>query len=132
LVQRPARSQPIAFGLDGETLRVRNRYHTLGIDHLRFMAVHEVDGDPVTVIELAIPDIAAGTTASLSLPAEVLAASATGESWLTVRAELAAETAWAPAGHIAARAQFDLRSAERGSAAGTAEPRRKPRASSPV
>jgi beta-galactosidase len=109
LAEFTAVNQPIVFGLDGETLRIRNRYHTLGTDHLRFIAVLEIDGDPVAVSELAVRDIAAGATASSSVPAEVLSASeGSGESWLSVRAELAAETAWAPAGHVVARAQFDL------------------------
>ena len=41
------------------------------------------------------------------LPAELLASAGEGETWLTVAAELAADTAWAEAGHVVACAQFD-------------------------
>ena len=114
LAEFAAVNQPIVFGLDGETLRVRNRYHTLSTDHLRFIAILEVEGDEVRASELAVPEIAPGATASLSLPAEILATSESGENWLNVRAELVAETAWAPAGHVVARAQFELTAAVHG------------------
>jgi beta-galactosidase len=133
LAEFAAVNQPIVFGLDGETLRVRNRYHTLDTDHLRFIAVLEVDGDALTVCELAVPEVAAGATANISLPAEVLAASKSGESWLTLRAELAAKTAWAPAGHVVARAQFELTRAVRDvPVARPAEPTEQARLLTPV
>jgi beta-galactosidase len=113
LAEFAAVNQPIVFGLDGETLRVRNRYHTLVTDHLRFIVILEVEGDEVRASELAVPEIAPGATASLLLPAAILAASETDESWLTVRAELAAESVWAPAGLVVARAQFDTTPAMR-------------------
>ena len=44
----------------------------------------------------------------MPLPEELATAAGPGETWLTVRAELAADTAWAEAGHVVAWQQFDL------------------------
>ena len=111
LAEFAAVNQPIIFELDGETLRLRNRYHTLGTDHLHFSAVREVDGEVAETVRLTVDDIPAGHSAEAKLPAALLAASSDRETWLTVRAELADDTAWAPAGHLLASAQFDLTSA---------------------
>ena len=56
-----------------------------------------------------MPPIAAGDTATV-VAAERGAGGRrpSGETWLTVRAELAADTAWAAAGHVVARQQFAL------------------------
>ena len=42
-------------------------------------------------------------TVILAQPASLRQAAAEGETWLTVRAELAADEPWAPAGHVVAR-----------------------------
>ena len=51
--------------------------------------------------------VRAGELVEFELPAE-LTVDAEGECWLTVRAELAEATAWAPAGHVVARTQRAL------------------------
>src|SRR3954470_22503643 len=38
---------PVIFTRDAETLIIRNRYHSLPSDHLRFLATVEVDGEAV-------------------------------------------------------------------------------------
>jgi beta-galactosidase len=109
-------SQPVIMGLDGGALTVRNRYHTIDTGHLRFVARRELDGRMVEDSVLVVPPVAAGETGSVALPDELLASAGDGETWLTVTAELAADTAWAPVGHMVATAQFDRSSAPVGAA----------------
>ena len=97
-------NQPIVFDLDGATLTIRNRYHTLSTDHLRFVAVNEVDGDPVAEASSPYPLIPPGSGRHRRLPADDPVSPASGETWLTVRAELAAATPWADHGHEVAPA----------------------------
>jgi len=109
LAEFAAVNAPILFGLDGATLEVRNRYHTLSTDHLRFIAVTEVDGFTRTEVEVGVPIVTAGGRATVELPGESLASSGQ-ETWLTVRAELVRDAGWAPAGHVVASKQFELAS----------------------
>ena len=55
-----------------------------------------------------MPPIPPGESREVQLPIEVLEASESGETWLTVSAELAADTPWADAGHLVAWQQFEL------------------------
>ena len=73
-------------------LVVRNRYHTLSTDHLRFVAIKEVDGYPVVEAELNVPRLLPGQMATITVPDD-LVAPGDGEIWLIIKAELAAETA---------------------------------------
>jgi beta-galactosidase len=102
-------NQPILFEFDGSRslVTVRNRYHTLSTDHLRFVAVREVDGHPVAEEIFQVPAIAPGQQSDVTLPEE-LVRPGVGESWLTLRAELAEETVWADRGHEVAFGQFEL------------------------
>nr|WP_246211710.1 glycoside hydrolase family 2 TIM barrel-domain containing protein [Phytoactinopolyspora alkaliphila] len=61
----------------------------------------EQDGIEVASGELDVPVLAAGESADVGVPVS----STAGETWLTVTALLAAETAWAPAGHEVAWGQ---------------------------
>ena len=72
---------------------------------------------------LTVPVAGPGEVTSAQLPAELLAPAGPGETWLTITAELAADTAWAPSGHVVASAQFDRSAApaESGSRPGTAD-----------
>ncbi|HWI01577.1 MAG TPA: glycoside hydrolase family 2 TIM barrel-domain containing protein, partial [Propionibacteriaceae bacterium] len=108
LAEFAAVNAPIMFGLDGSALEVRNRYHTLSSDHLRFLVITEVDGFSRTEVELRVPTVLAGSRTTVALPAEALIAADSGETWLTARAELREDAAWAPAGHLVAGAQFEL------------------------
>lgn len=74
--------EPVELTVDGELLSITNRYDFVTLDGLRF----EVDGEP-----LAVPTVAPGATVTVPLP------SAGGVR--TVRAVLAADTAWAQEGH---------------------------------
>ncbi len=108
LAEFAAVNQPVILTLAAGVLTVRNRYHTSSTEHLRFVASTETDGHPVEESVLVVPRIAAGDTATVVLPASLLTPTGSGESWLTVRAELADDTSWAPAGHVVARSQFAL------------------------
>ena len=81
-----------------------NRYHTVDTAHLRFVAVVEDDGAPRFEAELAVPAVPAGGTATVDLPAWDAADGA--ETWVTVRAELAADAPWAARGHVVSHTQF--------------------------
>ena len=107
LAEFAAVSQPLIFTLDAGTLGVRSRYHTTDTSHLRFVARRELDGRMVEESVLVMPTVPAGGESSLVLPSELLASAGEGETWLTVAAELAVDTAWAEAGHVVACAQFD-------------------------
>ncbi|PSL06970.1 beta-galactosidase [Haloactinopolyspora alba] len=69
----------------------------------------EEEGSDVGRGELDVPVLAAGESTRLPVPA---AAATTAETWLTVRAVLARDTSWAPAGHEIAWGQGQLRAAE--------------------
>lgn len=100
-------SQPVRFdGLDEGSLEIRNRYHSINTDHLRFVLTREIDGEVHEEVDLDVPTLAPGETASITLPEVVLESAPEGETWLNVRAELAVATPWAPAGHVIARAQY--------------------------
>ena len=99
--------QPVRFALSGGRLSVRSRYHSATTEQLRFVAVLEVDGVERETAELEVPAVAPRRSVEVKLP-PALRATHTGETWLTVRAELAADTPWAPAGHVVARGQFEL------------------------
>ena len=100
-------NQPILFDLDRSLLAIRNRYHTLTTEHLRFVAVKEVDGYPVAEATLQVPTIAPGHHDAVAVPDDLVTRGA-GETWLTVRAELAEGTVWAEPGHEVALSQFQL------------------------
>ncbi|HEY5785145.1 MAG TPA: glycoside hydrolase family 2 TIM barrel-domain containing protein [Microlunatus sp.] len=107
LAEFAAVSQPVIMTLEGTTLVVRSRYHSLDTGHLRFVARRELDGRMVEESVLVMPVVPPGGESSLVLPDELLAPAGEGETWLTVAAELANDTSWAGAGHVVACAQFD-------------------------
>ena len=100
-------NQPIVFDLDDGLLTIRNRYHTLSTEHLRFVAIKEVDGYPTAEATLQVPDVQPERRATVTLPDD-LVSPGDGETWLTVKAELAAPTPWADHGHEVALGQFEL------------------------
>ena len=100
-------NQPLLFDLDGSLLSIRSRYHSLSTEHLRFVAVKEVDGHPVAEATIAVPAIPPGEKQAVML-ADELVEPGEGETWLTVRAELATATPWADRGHEVAFGQFEL------------------------
>ena len=108
LAEFAAVNAPLVFGLDGAELTVRNRQHTADTAGLQLVAVREVDGHVVDEAELELLRTGPGCSSTLRLPDRLLGADDDAEAWLTVRAQLAAATPWAPAGHVVARAQFSL------------------------
>jgi beta-galactosidase len=86
-------------------LSVENRFEVRDLSHLRFGWVLEEDGLGVADGGLDVPATAPGKTSVVSLPA---LPSTTGETWLTVRAVLADDASWAPAGHEVAWGQFPV------------------------
>jgi beta-galactosidase len=88
---------------DGRQLSIENHYEVRDLSHLRFDWSLEEEGRPVAGGSLDVPATAAGDTSVVARP---VLPPATGESWLTVRAVLAADEPWAGAGHEIAWAQF--------------------------
>jgi beta-galactosidase len=87
------------------TVEVTNAYDVLDTAHLAFDWTVETESGVLGGGPLAVPVIAAGERATVPLP-ELPAG--LGETWLTVRATLAAEQAWAAAGHEIAWGQARL------------------------
>jgi beta-galactosidase len=96
-----------------DPLRIQNLHDFAGLGHLEFSWTEELDGEVVATGTLAVPEVPAGSTAELSSPDATAPTECAGERWLTVRAALAKDEAWAEAGHEVAWAQFPLPSAPR-------------------
>ncbi|WP_374009195.1 glycoside hydrolase family 2 TIM barrel-domain containing protein [Leifsonia sp. LS-T14] len=140
LVEFAAVTAPIRFAIEADgrvvTVRVSNHRHSADAGDLVFPWRVERDG---VAIAAGVADVAdhdgrplpAGESAvvRVELDEEVLGAGS-GELWLTVAAELAADTAWATAGHVVAssQARVPVRPADGPSPAGPAAPRRTDRA----
>ena len=118
LAEFSAVNAPVTFRLDGEELVIKNRRHSASTDDLRFVAGRSRSTASLgSETILTVPTLAAGEEGTVPLPDGLATAAGPGETWLTVRAELAADTAWAAAGHVVAREQFDLTPAHAGGAA---------------
>ncbi|ELS57568.1 glycoside hydrolase family 2 TIM barrel-domain containing protein [Streptomyces viridochromogenes] len=89
------------------TVRVTNKYDFADLSGLAFEWAYQVDGETVEAGALSVPDLAPGESADLKLP-EPPAHGTGGETQWTVRALLAADTAWAPKGHVVAWGQFPV------------------------
>ncbi|HEY0238560.1 MAG TPA: glycoside hydrolase family 2 TIM barrel-domain containing protein, partial [Friedmanniella sp.] len=108
LAEWSAVNAPVRLECVGSTLLVRNRQHSATTAGLRLVGVLEVDGHAGLPVRIDAMPVEAGETGRLALPSALLEPSDAGETWLTVRAELAVDTVWAPAGHVVARTQCDL------------------------
>jgi beta-galactosidase len=95
----------ITGGLEGG-LRVENRHGFRDLSHLAFPWTLEEEGVEVARGICRVGSLPAGAVAELQGPDELPAV--TGEAWLTVRAVLAADEPWAPAGHEVAWAQVPV------------------------
>ncbi|MFI6922738.1 glycoside hydrolase family 2 TIM barrel-domain containing protein [Nonomuraea spiralis] len=96
--------EPVRFEFGDGVLRVLNRYDFRDLAHLAFRAAVEADGTPVAEFPLEVPP-AGG---EIELPDLPPAAGTAGEHWLTIRAVLATDQPWAPAGHELAWTQTPL------------------------
>ncbi|MET7703098.1 glycoside hydrolase family 2 TIM barrel-domain containing protein [Streptomyces sp. NPDC005485] len=100
-------------GADG-TVRITNGYGFADLSALAFEWSYQVDGESVETGTLSVPALAPGESAEVKLPAPPADGRGAETLW-TVRALLAAETAWGPKDHEVAWAQLPVgdRSPER-------------------
>ena len=93
------------------TVRVENGYDFVDTAHLAFTWSVATEGVEVESGTLDLPAVAAGGASTVTLPE---LSSAEGETWLTVRAALASDQPWAPAGHEIAwgQARVDVETVE--------------------
>jgi beta-galactosidase len=116
--------QPLRFAFHDDSVELTNLRHSADTSDLAFRWQVTHDGEVVSAGDLEVPAIAAGAASRVPLPT-VDVATAPGETWLTLEAVLAADAAWAPAGHVVATAQLD-RSAPRPAPVARREPRWEP------
>ena len=93
---------PVRLHLEPGQVMVTNLLDFADTAALRFVWTHEAEGARVASGELVVAPVAAQRTATVPLPALQPVA---GESWLTIRAVLAADAPWAAAGHEVAVGQ---------------------------
>jgi beta-galactosidase len=125
LLEIKALFAPVRITVDpgSRAITVQNRQHSADTSAYRLTWAIEEDGVPVADGPLELPAVPAGAAAEISFPpgltAPAASAPASGpasdsagrpasERWLTVTASLAADTAWAAAGHEIAFAQARL------------------------
>ncbi|MEU2423766.1 glycoside hydrolase family 2 TIM barrel-domain containing protein [Streptomyces sp. NPDC007851] len=112
--------EPVRIDGDGTTVRITNRQDFADLSALAFEWSYQVDGETVASGSLAVPDLAAGESAEAKLPEPP--ATDGGETRWTVRALLAADTSWGPAGHVVAWGQIPVSARQSPSVAATAAP----------
>ncbi|GGN95551.1 beta-galactosidase [Streptomyces albiflavescens] len=93
-------------GADG-TVRVTNAYDFADLSALAFEWSYQVDGETVETGALTVPALGPGESAEVKLPTPPADAHGAETQW-TVRAVLAAGTAWAPQGHEVAWTQIPV------------------------
>jgi beta-galactosidase len=98
----------ICAGDRAGTVRVENRYDFSDLTHLRFAWSVADDGLEVAAGTVEVPWLEPGASAEMPIPHPDALRPGSGERWLTVRAELAEKTAWAPEGHVVAWGQIEL------------------------
>ncbi|MFF7649119.1 glycoside hydrolase family 2 TIM barrel-domain containing protein [Streptomyces sp. NPDC007983] len=101
--------EPVGIAVDAaaRTVRVTNKYDVIDLTGLAFGWSSEVEGRRVAEGALDVPPLAPGDSAEVALPEP--GTETEGEEWWTVRAVLAADTTWAPAGHEVAWGQARAR-----------------------
>ncbi|WP_046728422.1 glycoside hydrolase family 2 TIM barrel-domain containing protein [Streptomyces humi] len=105
---------------DGTTVHVTNGQDFADLSAFAFEWSYQVDGETVASGSLAVPALAAGESAEAKLPEPP--ATDGGEARWTVRALLAADTSWGPAGHVVAWGQIPASARRSPSVAATAAP----------
>lgn len=96
-----------AGDLERGTVVVENRYDFRDLEHLTANWRVEADGEVVEGGTLALPDVTAGESETVTVPLAD-AVDHDAECLLTVEVDLAGPTAWADAGHTVATGQFEL------------------------
>ncbi|MFI5686640.1 glycoside hydrolase family 2 TIM barrel-domain containing protein [Streptomyces sp. NPDC051636] len=114
--------EPVRIEGDGSdgTVRVTNTYDFADLSALAFAWSYQVDGETVESGPLSVPVLAPGESADVKLPEPP--AVGTGETRWTVRALLAADTAWGPKDHVVAWGQFPVSARQAPSVAATGGP----------
>ena len=95
--------EPVQISVADDGVRVENRHTFRDLSHLRFGWALEEEGVAVAEGDFRVGSLPAGAVAELALPDGFPATA--GETWLTVRAVLAADEPWARAGHEVAWSQ---------------------------
>jgi beta-galactosidase len=110
--------EPVRIEGDPERglVTVTNLHDFADLSGLAFRWVYEEDGVRTDRGRFAVPPLGPRQRARLELPLTPRQVTATAEAWWTVRAVLAEDTAWAPAGHEVAWAQFAARKQRAGRA----------------
>ncbi|MFJ2818775.1 glycoside hydrolase family 2 TIM barrel-domain containing protein [Streptomyces sp. NPDC087294] len=106
-------------GGDG-TVRITNKQDFADLSAFAFTWSYQVDGESVESGSLTVPALAPGASADVKLPAPP--ESRGGETGWTVRALLAADTLWGPAGHEVAWGQDTIVARTAPSVAATVAP----------
>ncbi|MFH9226875.1 glycoside hydrolase family 2 TIM barrel-domain containing protein [Streptomyces lydicus] len=104
-VVEPVRIEGEADGGAG-TVQITNLYDFADLGHLDFRWRYEVEGEVCGHGRLEVPALAPGGSAMVQLPPAPAGAVRRGEAIWTVRALLAEDSAWAPAGHEIAWGQL--------------------------
>src|SRR4051794_32742262 len=99
-------------------VRIENRHDFRDLSHLEFVWAFEEEGVAVADGTLRAGPLPAGAVVEVPVP-ELPPVS--GEAWLTVRAVLAADETWAPAGHEVAWGQIPIAPADPPAAAARAD-----------
>jgi beta-galactosidase len=105
-VIEPVRLKVTSESANVGSLTVENRYEVRDLSHLRFDWCLEEEGQAVVNGTIDVPDTVAGASSTVALPPFPETAL---ETWLTVRAVLAADQPWASAGHEVAWGQVLVR-----------------------
>ncbi|WP_329031927.1 DUF4981 domain-containing protein [Streptomyces sp. NBC_01725] len=100
--------EPVRITAVDGALRVTSHYDIASTAHLDFSWTLEEEGVEIAHGALTVPPLAPGAATDLPLPELPERPAAGAESWLTVRAVLADDTSWAPAGHVVARGQCPI------------------------
>nr|WP_279672196.1 glycoside hydrolase family 2 TIM barrel-domain containing protein [Flexivirga meconopsidis] len=106
LIEYAAQISPVAMAVDTDgTVNVENRYHTIDLGHLTVRWEVSEGGHQVADGRLPMPAVRPGEAGALRIPLPDSAApDPRTDRVLTVRAVLADDAAWAPAGHAVASA----------------------------
>ncbi|UCH36618.1 MAG: DUF4981 domain-containing protein [Armatimonadota bacterium] len=105
-VIEPVHVEPV--DLRAGTVKIENRYDFSWLRHLRGTWRIRRDGDVVAEGDAPPLDVPAGGETTATLPYTLPPAQPGAEYWLDLSFTLAEATAWAPAGHEVAWAQFQL------------------------
>lgn len=101
--------EPVRITGDGSdgTVRITNTYDFADLSALAFEWSYQVDGETVEAGTLAVPALAPGESADVKLPEPPSDARGAETQW-TVRALLAADTAWGRKDHVVGWGQFPV------------------------